>query len=120
MQPVPPPLPADLSLARPQTGWLAPPTACSRSTAADGDLLGVVTARTLAETMADGHHDSDPVQSLVEPPAPLRESQDVEDGIEALERSGCGAVPVLGTDGEEVVGWFDYRNAISTLGARAR
>jgi CIC family chloride channel protein len=120
MQPVPPTLPADLPLpaaadrlARSAYGVL--PVADR-----DGTHLGVLTASAVAEALADGRHDAAPAQLLVDSPAPLREHQDIDDGIEALERSGCGAIPVLATDIDDVVGWFDYRNAISTLGASTR
>ena len=119
MQPVPPPLSADVPLAQAADRLARSPYGVLPVTDHTDRFLGVLTARAVAETLADGQHESEPVESLVQAPAPLRASQDVDAGIEALERSGCGAVPVLGAD-NDIVGWFDYRNAISTLGARAR
>jgi hypothetical protein len=45
----------------------------------------------------------------------LREDEHVDDGIRALDLSSCGVVPVLASDGERVVGWFDYRSALATF-----
>jgi CIC family chloride channel protein len=118
MKPVPAPLPADVALpiaaerlARSVYGVL--PVAQQ-----DGTHLGVLTARAVAEAIADGQHDATPAQLLVELPTTLRENDDVDHGIQALDHSGCGAVPVLAAAGNEVVGWFDYRDALTTLGTR--
>jgi hypothetical protein len=53
--------------------------------------------------------------SLAEIPSVPRDNDHVDDGIRSLDLSGCGVVPVLASDGERVVGWFDYRSALATF-----
>ena len=115
MKPLPPALTADAhladvadQLARARYGVL--PVADRH-----GTFLGVVTARAVSEALSDGRHESTPAQLMVEYPTSLREDADIADGIRALDLSDCGAIPVLGTDGPEVVGWFDYRDALAAL-----
>jgi CIC family chloride channel protein len=78
-------------------------------------FAGILTARAVAEALADGHHDKTAAEHLVELPVRLRADQLVDEGLRALDRSGCGAVPVHAARGHEVVGWFDYRAALGAL-----
>ena len=39
------------------------------------------------------------------------------DAISALDRSGCGAIPVLSASGSHPVGWSDYRVALDNFAA---
>jgi len=119
MRPLPTPLPTDVALptaaehlARSSYGVL--PVA-----EPDGTFLGVLTARAVAEAISDGQHDASPVEVLVEQPTTLREDDDVDHGIRVLDQSGLGAIPVLAADQDEVVGWFDYRDALTTLDQHA-
>lgn len=81
----------------------------------DGVVAGVLTARAVSEALTDGHHDATAVEHLVELPVTLRAHQDVDEGIRALDHSGCGAIPVHAAEGLEIVGWFDYRSALGAL-----
>ena len=67
MQPVPPALSAQLPLAE-AADRLARSAYGVLPVTDDGIYLGVLTARAVAETMADGQHDSTPAQLLVELP----------------------------------------------------
>ncbi len=80
-----------------------------------GDFLGVLTARAVSEALADGRHDVDPAELLSELPEALREDDHLDRAIEALDHSGMGAIPVLAADGDEVVGWLDYRAALGAM-----
>ena len=98
----------------------ASPTGVLPVVGADGVFRGTVTARVVAETLADTtRHDDDPVSLVRESPAVVREDGAVSDGLDALERSSAAAVPVFGAEhgphADEVVGWLTYQ---ATLGAR--
>ncbi len=84
----------------------------------EGDYVGVVTARVVAEALADGRHDLDPASLALELPVEVRRDDHLDQAIEALDRSGCAAVPVL--DAGRVVGWISYRTALSALPAKRR
>jgi CIC family chloride channel protein len=87
---------------------------------ADGsDYLGVITARAVAEAVSGGDNDTRPAELLLELPVTVSEQDHVDEAIRALDGSGLGALPVLGPEGR-LVGWFDYRQALTTLHARAR
>ena len=75
----------------------------------------MVTARAVSEALSDGRHEATPAQLLVELPSPVREDTDVADAIRALDASDCGAIPVFVANGLDVVGWFDYRDALAAL-----
>ena len=81
----------------------------------DGTYLGIITARAVSEALFDGRHEATPAELLVELPSLVREDTEVADAIRALDASECGALPVLAATGPEVVGWFDYRDALSGL-----
>ncbi|MGA8247173.1 MAG: chloride channel protein [Nocardioides sp.] len=115
MEPVPSPIGPDVALsevairlARIRYGVL--PVARD-----DGMYLGVITARAVSEALSDGRHEATPAELLIELPSLVRADTDVADAIRALDASECGAVPVLAATGSEVVGWFDYKNALASL-----
>ncbi len=79
-----------------------------------GPYLGIITARAVSEALSDGRHEATPAE-LVQLPPPVRVDTEVADAIHALDVCECGAIPVLAATGAEVVGWFDYRDALATL-----
>jgi CIC family chloride channel protein len=81
----------------------------------DGTYRGVLTVQAVSDALADGTDAATAAGSLAEIPSVLRDNDHVDDGIRALDLSGCGVVPVLASDGERVVGWFDYRSALATF-----
>jgi CIC family chloride channel protein len=80
-----------------------------------GTYRGVLTVQAVSDALADGTDDASTVESLAEMPSILREDEHVDEGIRALDLSGSGAVPVLAVDRDRVVGWFDYRAALSSF-----
>lgn len=60
----------------------------------EGRYQGVVTARAVADTVADGTHDTASVRLLVERPDVVTTQTPLEEALDALE-STAGAVPVL-------------------------
>ncbi len=82
---------------------------------ADGAYAGVVTARVVAEAIADGRHDADPASLVLELPVTLFEDDPLDAAIAALDHSGCAAIPVLDRAESEVIGWIDYQTALTAL-----
>lgn len=82
---------------------------------AQGRYVGVVTARAVAEALADGQHDIDPAELLVELPITLREDDQLDQAIEALDGSGISAIPVLAAQGDQPVGWIDIRDTLRAM-----
>jgi len=83
----------------------------------DGSYLGILTARAVAEALADGEHDTERAAIMTELPARLQEDDTVETAVQALNLSGCGGIPVFGAEGHEPVGWLTYRDALAALRA---
>ena len=82
---------------------------------ADGTYLGVVTARSVSEALAQDEPDRSPAQLLVELPTRVTSTDSVSAGVHALDISGLAALPVFAPHGREIVGWFDYRTALDAL-----
>ncbi|WP_406054454.1 chloride channel protein [Kribbella sp. NBC_00889] len=79
----------------------------------DNEYVGIVTARVVAEALAAGRHDADPASLVLELPVKVRSDDHLDQAIDALDRSGCAAVPVF--DACSVVGWITYRAALRAL-----
>ena len=80
-----------------------------------GKYIGVVTARAVAEALADGQDAIDPAKLLVELPVTLRENDQLDQAIEALDGSGISAIPVLAAEGDQPVGWIDIRDTLRAM-----
>ena len=72
----------------------------------------------VAEALADGRHDADPASLVLELPVLVEPEDHLDQAIEALDRSGCAAVPVL--QDERIVGWISYRTARPNIRAVAK
>lgn len=81
----------------------------------DGTYAGVITARAVAEALEDGRHDHDPTQLLLELPVRLFGDEHLDQVVEALDLSGCGAIPVLDRDTGDPVGWVDYAATLRAM-----
>jgi CIC family chloride channel protein len=80
-----------------------------------GAYLGVLTARTAAETLADGGHDTTSVTSVVEQPLSVNVGQNLESCLDALESSHSSAVPVLDDTSDNIVGWLTAQQVLLAL-----
>jgi CIC family chloride channel protein len=88
--------------------------------AQDGTYLGIITARTVAEAIADGQPNRTAADQVLEVPLRVRTTDHVEDAIKALDRSDVGALPVSAATAEDMVGWFDYDTALAALRGAGR
>jgi CIC family chloride channel protein len=115
MRPVPTSVPETLPLGE-LAGLLA---ASARGvlpvTRSDGTYAGVVTARVVADALADGRHDAAAAALVLELPVTLHEDESLDAALRALDQSGCAAVPVIDRDDAAVVGWVAYPDCLRAL-----
>jgi CIC family chloride channel protein len=83
-----------------------------------GAYLGVVTARGLAEALADGDHDSAQVASLVEELPSITTNTTLDEALAVLDAAAASALPVLNSGG--LVGWLTLRRVLGVLRAPPR
>ncbi len=76
--------------------------------------VGVITARAVAETLADGEHDTARVRDLLERVPAVDATQTLAEALEVLDRTDASSVPVLDADGA-VVGWLTHRQVVGRL-----
>lgn len=79
-----------------------------------GRYAGVITARAVAETLADGEHDTARVRDLLERVPAVDATQTLAEALEVLDRTDASSVPVLDADGA-VVGWLTHRQVVGKL-----
>ncbi|WP_221176402.1 chloride channel protein [Nocardioides marmorisolisilvae] len=115
MAAVPEALPHDASLVEASHALAASRYGVLPVSDRSGGYAGVVTARAVSEAISDGRHDTSPVDLVIELPVAVRVTDPLDVGIQALDRSGCGAIPVLSGTGTDAVGWFDYQIALDAL-----
>ena len=82
---------------------------------AAGAYIGVVTARAMADTLADGEHDLATVASAVQRAIAVRSDQSLDDTFEALEGATTSAIPVLNPAGDAVLGWLTHQRVLNAL-----
>ena len=96
---------------------LVPALAAAERTAVvddDGRYVGVLTARAVAEALADGTHDRALARDLVQRVATVSAGQTLSAALEVLDRTEADAVPVL-DEQDLVVGWLAHRQVIGRL-----
>ncbi len=81
----------------------------------DGAYRGVLTARTVAETLADGDHDGLRARDVVEWPSYVDRDDSLGDALAALEVSEGSAVPVCADEGRTIVGWVTAEHVLGTV-----
>ncbi len=81
----------------------------------DGHYIGIVTARVVAEALADGRHDQSPASLVLESAATVKADARLDKVIESLDLSGTAAIPVLDENGDGVIGWVDYARTLRAL-----
>jgi CIC family chloride channel protein len=77
--------------------------------------LGVVRARAVADTLADGDHDSATVESLLEHPPAVRIDQRLDTALDTLENAVGSAIPVLDDKAANVVGWLTHQRVLVAM-----
>lgn len=120
LEPVGPTVPADTELADVVDRFAESQRPQLAVVDGTGAFLGVVTARTVAETMADGEHDATRVGAVVERLQGVRADQRLEEAFDSLESATLGVVPVLDPAGKVLVGWLTAQRVLTGLRNRRR
>ena len=79
-----------------------------------GSYRGVLTARAVADALADGRHDRTLARDFAELPDSVKSDDRLEATLDALE-SSRGPIPVLTPDGASLVGWLTHQSVLSAL-----
>ncbi|UQX87054.1 chloride channel protein [Jatrophihabitans telluris] len=79
-----------------------------------GCYRGVISARAVADALADGNHDIAVVGDHVELPQTIRADQHLDDALDVLENAP-GGVPVLDAGGAQVVGWLTHQAVLTAV-----
>jgi CIC family chloride channel protein len=115
MEPVPEPLAWDVPLADAADALARSPHGTLPVVSGDGTYLGTATARTAAETLADGAHGDTTVAAIVHLPAPVAEGADLSAALDALVTSGGAGLPVLDAGHDRLVGWISHQAVLGAL-----
>ncbi|GAB3914015.1 transport integral membrane protein [Microlunatus endophyticus] len=78
----------------------------------ENGYLGVVTARALADALADGRHDDHRIESIIESPDTIKITDPLQAALAALE-TAYASVPVLDEDGSHLVGWLTHQRVLA-------
>jgi CIC family chloride channel protein len=80
----------------------------------DGHYQGIMTARTVAETIADGTHDQTPISSVIDLPCAVTVDHRLEQTLDILD-TAAAAVPVLDSERANLVGWLTPQRVLTAL-----
>jgi CIC family chloride channel protein len=82
-----------------------------------GAYHGVITARAVADTLAEPGHENAPVATIVEYPPSVSPDDPLEHALEVLDVAD-GPVPVLDPDRARLVGWLTHQQVLRALQPR--
>ncbi|WP_225850814.1 chloride channel protein [Streptomyces sp. HPF1205] len=117
MEPLPAPLDGALPLARAATALARSPHGTLPVVAADGTYLGTATARTAAETLADGAHDTAAVGTIAHLPRSVAAEADLSTALDALVTAEGAGLPVLDQAERRLVGWITHQSVLTAMHA---
>ncbi|MEW2522065.1 chloride channel protein [Actinacidiphila alni] len=120
MEPVPTALDGAMPLARAAGALARSPHGVLPVTAADGTYLGTATARTAAETLADGAHDATAVGAITQLPRPVATGTDLSTALDALVTAEGAGLPVLDPGHDRLVGWITHQAVLGAMHTAAR
>ncbi|WUH23823.1 chloride channel protein [Streptomyces sp. NBC_00448] len=114
MEPVPDPLDGATPLAEAAEALARSPHGVLPVTV-DGTYLGTATARTAAETLADGAHATATVGTIAHLPAPVTATTDLSTALDALVTAEGAGLPVLDDTREHLTGWITHQAILRAL-----
>lgn len=115
MEAVPTPLPAALPLTEAAGALARSPHGVLPVVDADGAYLGIATARTAAETLADGAHDATAVGAVTHLPATVSAQSDLSTALDALITAQGAGLPVLDGPHNRLVGWITHQSLLAAM-----
>ena len=80
----------------------------------DGEYQGVVTARGVADALADPDHGQEYVSSVLEYPTPVHPGDLAEEAMDTLDTVD-GAVPVLDPGRTRLLGWLNHQGVLAAV-----
>ena len=86
--------------------------------ALDGKYLGTATARTAAERLADGDHDTTTVGAIARLPKPVTTHTALPDALDALVCADGVGLPVLDDSRTRLIGWLTHQSVLNVLNHR--
>jgi CIC family chloride channel protein len=115
MEPVPETLDETMPLAKAADALARSPHGVLPVISADGTYLGAATARTAAETLADGAHDTTAVAAITHLPAPITIGSDLSAALDALVSADGAGLPVLDDSRTRLLGWITHQTVLTAL-----
>ncbi|MBM9435319.1 chloride channel protein [Actinacidiphila bryophytorum] len=115
MEPVPSPLEGSLPLAEAAAALARSAHGVLPVVSAEGTYLGIATARSAAETLADGAHDSVPVESIVQLPRSVGAESALSAALADLVGTQGAGLPVLDADHDRLVGWITHQSVLGAM-----
>jgi CIC family chloride channel protein len=79
-----------------------------------GRYRGIVTARAIADALADGSHDNATIADIIELPTTVTVADPLSSALEVLE-TAYGPVPVVDIPQENIVGWLAHQDVLTAL-----
>ena len=121
-EPVPEPLLASCSLSQAADALAASRHGALPVTGADGSFLGVASAREVAEVLAEGGRDAEPVGQVVHVPKPMHADADAAAelgaALDALVSADPWGLPVLDGSGTGLSGWVTHQSVLAAVHRR--
>ncbi len=115
MEPVPETLDETMPLAKAADALARSPHGVLPVIATDGTYLGAATARTAAETLADGDHDTTTIAAITHLPAPITIGSDLSTALDALVSADGAGLPVLDDSRTRLLGWITHQTVLTAL-----
>jgi CIC family chloride channel protein len=84
-----------------------------------GDFCGTVTARSVAEILADDEHATTQVGAVTHLPRPLSPAVRLDQVLRDLASADSRALPVLDDGHRRLVGWVSHRGVLAALDSSA-
>jgi CIC family chloride channel protein len=119
MEPVPAPLPATTSLSLAADSLAASRHGALPVTDINGSFLGVASARAVAEVLAEGGREGEPVREVLTVPKPVHADTELATALEALVSADPSGLPVLDETGSGLSGWITHQAVLAAAHSRA-
>ncbi|GGU96572.1 hypothetical protein GCM10010211_74920 [Streptomyces albospinus] len=115
MEPVPEPLSGTTPLAEALDALARSPHGVLPVLGADGAYLGTATARSVAETLADGAHDATTVAAITHLPKPVIAATELSETLDALVTAEGAGLPVLDDSRTRLLGRITHQAVLTAL-----
>ncbi|MCC9311414.1 chloride channel protein [Kitasatospora sp. RB6PN24] len=115
MDPLPPALDETTPLAKAADLLAASPHGALPVITADGAYLGIATASSAAELLADGDHDDTAIDAITHRPALITAETQLSDALGLLVNANGRGLPVLDAGHTHLTGWLTHQSVLTAL-----